>query len=67
MLVAARKEVFTAVIMTIGPFDFSTLMGFLSASTLGNLVRQAADSGGFDLALGCQRQASDSPIEPNKP
>jgi hypothetical protein len=35
----------TAVFITIGPAYFSTLMGFLSASTLGKPVREAADSG----------------------
>ena len=32
----------TAVIITIGPWNFSTLMGFLSASALGKVMGQAA-------------------------
>jgi hypothetical protein len=36
---------FTAVIITFGPCEFSTLVGFLSTSTLGKLMGQVADSG----------------------
>ena len=55
----------TAVIITIGPSNFPTLMEFLSASALGKVMGKAAGYGNTNFEPGSSRQPSDSQIEPN--